>query len=228
MLRTLEAKQNLFAGVFDGDEDELLARAADITEKLKKQAARAEARRALLDAQPAAPEVGSRSRRSSGRSVRTRPERGAGLRRVHVQGSRPPLRRRPARARGRRPAKRHGRGDRRDRRRQCHAGGGRWLGGMAYLLLFVLASWLCGFAHSLEALIGYRVLQGLVAGPMIPLSQTLLLSSYPRAKAGMAMAMWAMTTLVAPVKIRWSKASFEKAMPTSASPVNTAISLSSK
>lgn len=67
------------------------------------------------------------------------------------------------------------------------------------VLLFVLASWLCGFAHSLEALIAYRVLQGLVAGPMIPLSQTLLLSSYPKAKAGMAMAMWAMTTLVAPV-----------------------------
>jgi DHA2 family multidrug resistance protein len=34
---------------------------------------------------------------------------------------------------------------------------------------------------------------------MIPLSQTLLLSSYPRAKAGSAMAMWAMTVLVAPV-----------------------------
>ncbi|MFY9478763.1 MAG: DHA2 family efflux MFS transporter permease subunit [Aquabacterium sp.] len=67
------------------------------------------------------------------------------------------------------------------------------------VLLFVLASWLCGFAPSLEALIGFRVLQGLVAGPMIPLSQTLLLASYPPAKAGMALALWAMTTLVAPV-----------------------------
>ncbi|WP_290873765.1 DHA2 family efflux MFS transporter permease subunit [Aquabacterium sp.] len=67
------------------------------------------------------------------------------------------------------------------------------------VLLFVLASWLCGLATSLEMLIGFRVLQGLVAGPMIPLSQTLLLSSYPPAKAGMALAMWAMTTLVAPV-----------------------------
>jgi DHA2 family multidrug resistance protein len=67
------------------------------------------------------------------------------------------------------------------------------------VLLFVLTSWLCGFAPSLEWLIGFRVLQGLVAGPMIPLSQTLLLSSYPRAKSGMALAMWSMTTLVAPV-----------------------------
>jgi len=48
-------------------------------------------------------------------------------------------------------------------------------------------------------LIAFRVLQGLVAGPMIPLSQTLLLASYPPAKGGTAMAMWAMTVLVAPV-----------------------------
>jgi DHA2 family multidrug resistance protein len=67
------------------------------------------------------------------------------------------------------------------------------------VLLFVLASFMCGTATSLEMLIAFRVLQGLVAGPMIPLSQTLLLSSYPQAKAGMALAMWAMTTLVAPV-----------------------------
>jgi DHA2 family multidrug resistance protein len=67
------------------------------------------------------------------------------------------------------------------------------------VLLFVLASWLCGFAPSLELLIAARVFQGLVAGPMIPLSQTLLLSSYPRAKAGTALALWGVTTLVAPV-----------------------------
>jgi DHA2 family multidrug resistance protein len=67
------------------------------------------------------------------------------------------------------------------------------------VLLFVLASWLCGFASSLEMLVAFRVVQGLVAGPMIPLSQTLLLSSYPRAKAGTALALWGVTTLVAPV-----------------------------
>ncbi|MBU7575448.1 MAG: DHA2 family efflux MFS transporter permease subunit [Hydrogenophaga sp.] len=67
------------------------------------------------------------------------------------------------------------------------------------VLLFVVASWLCGLAPNIGLLIAFRVLQGLVAGPMIPLSQTLLLASYPRAKAGTAMAMWAMTVLVAPV-----------------------------
>ena len=66
-------------------------------------------------------------------------------------------------------------------------------------LLFVIASWLCGFAPSLEALVAFRVLQGVVAGPMIPLSQALMLASFPREKAGMALAIWAMTTLVAPV-----------------------------
>ncbi len=67
------------------------------------------------------------------------------------------------------------------------------------ILLFVIASWMCGLAPNIGMLIAFRVLQGFVAGPMIPLSQTLLLSSYPRAKAGTAMAMWAMTVLVAPV-----------------------------
>ena len=67
------------------------------------------------------------------------------------------------------------------------------------ILLFVLTSWLCGFASSIEMLIVFRVLQGAVAGPMIPLSQTLLLASFPRARAGMALALWGVTTLVAPV-----------------------------
>ena len=69
----------------------------------------------------------------------------------------------------------------------------------ASIMLFVLTSWLCGLAPNMTTLIFFRVLQGLVAGPMIPLSQALLLSSYPKALAGLAMALWSMTTLVAPV-----------------------------
>lgn len=70
---------------------------------------------------------------------------------------------------------------------------------VASILLFVVASWLCGLAPTMPLLIAARAVQGFVAGPMIPLSQSLLLSSYPRSQAGLAMAMWAMTTLVAPV-----------------------------
>ena len=67
------------------------------------------------------------------------------------------------------------------------------------IVLFVLASLLCGLAPNLNMLILFRVIQGLVAGPMIPLSQSLLLQSYPKEKSGTALALWSMTTLVAPV-----------------------------
>ena len=67
------------------------------------------------------------------------------------------------------------------------------------VLLFVLTSCLCGLAPNMTTLIVFRAMQGFVAGPMIPLSQGLLLASYPAALAGLAMGLWAITTLVAPV-----------------------------
>jgi DHA2 family multidrug resistance protein len=70
---------------------------------------------------------------------------------------------------------------------------------LASIILFVLSSWMCGLSPTLPFLLVSRVIQGAVAGPMIPLSQTLLLASYPRAKAPLALSMWSMTTLIAPV-----------------------------
>jgi MFS transporter, DHA2 family, multidrug resistance protein len=67
------------------------------------------------------------------------------------------------------------------------------------VLLFVAASFLCALAPTIGLLIFFRVLQGAVAGPMIPLSQSLLMSSYPKAKSGTALSVWAITTMVAPV-----------------------------
>ncbi len=67
------------------------------------------------------------------------------------------------------------------------------------ILLFVFASWLCGIAPTLPFLLAARILQGVVAGPLIPLSQSVLLSSYPRAKSGTALALWAMTATVGPI-----------------------------
>src|SRR5689334_22245787 len=70
---------------------------------------------------------------------------------------------------------------------------------LATTALFIAASFMCGLAISMPMLIFFRVMQGAVAGPMIPLSQTLLLSTYPREKAGVALATFSLTILVAPV-----------------------------
>ncbi|MDU6411902.1 MAG: multidrug efflux MFS transporter permease subunit EmrB [Yersiniaceae bacterium] len=66
-------------------------------------------------------------------------------------------------------------------------------------VMFAVASWLCGISNSLEMLIFFRVIQGIVAGPLIPLSQSLLLSNYPPAKRGLALSLWSMTVIVAPI-----------------------------
>ena len=67
------------------------------------------------------------------------------------------------------------------------------------VLLFVTSSWLCGLAPNIETLVLFRVVQGLVTGPIIPLSQTLLLSSYPRSRSGIALAASSVTVMIAPV-----------------------------
>jgi DHA2 family multidrug resistance protein len=70
---------------------------------------------------------------------------------------------------------------------------------VASILLFTAASWLCALAPTIDSLIACRVLQGLVAGPMVPLSQSLLLTTFTREKAGFALALWSMTALIAPI-----------------------------
>src|SRR5262245_19281813 len=64
---------------------------------------------------------------------------------------------------------------------------------------FGIFSLLCGMAPSFEVLVLGRILQGVAGGPLIPLSQTLLLRIFPKEKAAAATALWAMTTLVAPI-----------------------------
>ncbi len=70
---------------------------------------------------------------------------------------------------------------------------------IACTFLFTILSMFCGFSANLTMLVIFRVLQGAVAGPMIPLSQSLLLEAYPESKKGFATALWAMTAVVAPV-----------------------------
>jgi len=70
---------------------------------------------------------------------------------------------------------------------------------VAAIVLFVFSSWLCGVAPNLLVLLAARVLQGVVAGPLIPLSQAILLGSYPKEKSATALALWSMTATVGPI-----------------------------
>lgn len=64
---------------------------------------------------------------------------------------------------------------------------------------FGIFSFLCGISRTLDALILFRVLQGLSGGPLMPLSQILLLRIFPKERAGIGLAIWAMTTTTAPI-----------------------------
>jgi DHA2 family multidrug resistance protein len=67
------------------------------------------------------------------------------------------------------------------------------------MAMFGAFSALCGLSNSLAMLVLGRVLQGLSGGVLMPLSQTLLLRIFPKDKAPAATAIWAMTTLTAPI-----------------------------
>ena len=64
---------------------------------------------------------------------------------------------------------------------------------------FTLASFLCGLAPSLPFLIIFRIIQGACGGGLQPLSQAILLESFPPQKRGQAMAFWALGIVVAPM-----------------------------
>ncbi len=66
-------------------------------------------------------------------------------------------------------------------------------------LLFALTSFLCGVSQSMGMLIVFRAIQGAVAGPMYPITQSMLIGIYPPEKRGMALALLAMVTVVAPI-----------------------------
>lgn len=64
---------------------------------------------------------------------------------------------------------------------------------------FAVFSALCGMSTTLPMLVVCRLGQGFCGGPLMPLTQTLLLRIFPKEKHGMAMGMWAMTTVTAPI-----------------------------
>ena len=70
---------------------------------------------------------------------------------------------------------------------------------MICVALFTVSSFLCGWRPSLGVLIFFRVLQGIGGGALQPISQAILVESFPREKQGMAMAVYGMGVVVAPV-----------------------------
>ena len=67
------------------------------------------------------------------------------------------------------------------------------------VLLFVVMSLLCGLATTMPMLVLGRLLQGAGSGPMVAISLSLLLNNYPNEKKGLALALWAMTVVIAPI-----------------------------
>jgi len=70
---------------------------------------------------------------------------------------------------------------------------------MASVTVFTVASMLCGLAHSLEALVLFRIIQGIGGGGLQPISQAILLETFPPRQRGLAMAIFAMGAVLGPI-----------------------------
>jgi DHA2 family multidrug resistance protein len=64
---------------------------------------------------------------------------------------------------------------------------------------FTIASMLCGLAQSLVQIVLFRILQGLCGAALVPLSQSVLLSIYPKERQGSAMALWGVAVMAGPI-----------------------------
>jgi DHA2 family multidrug resistance protein len=69
----------------------------------------------------------------------------------------------------------------------------------ASVLIFTFASALCGLAWNLPSLVVFRVMQGLGGGAIIPTSQAILFSRYPRSQHGMAAALFGLGAITGPL-----------------------------
>jgi len=66
------------------------------------------------------------------------------------------------------------------------------------IIIFTIASFLCGASHSLSALVFWRIIQGLGGGALMTVSQAVLFESFPRKEAGTAMALFGLGVMVGP------------------------------
>jgi len=70
---------------------------------------------------------------------------------------------------------------------------------IASIAIFTVSSFLCGSAWSLQSLVFFRVLQGLGGGGLVPISQSILLETFPREKHGQAMAIFGLGAMLGPI-----------------------------
>jgi DHA2 family multidrug resistance protein len=70
---------------------------------------------------------------------------------------------------------------------------------MTCVTLFTVSSFMCGLAPNIESLVFFRVLQGAGGGALQPISQSILVESFPLAKRGMAMALYGVGVVTAPI-----------------------------
>jgi len=70
---------------------------------------------------------------------------------------------------------------------------------MFSIFLFTISSLLCGLAWNIQSLIFFRVLQGLAGGSLQPISQSILLETFPPAQHGTAMAIFGMGIMLGPI-----------------------------
>ncbi len=70
---------------------------------------------------------------------------------------------------------------------------------LAAIVGFTLTSLLCGTATGLDELVFMRALQGFVSAPLLPISQAIMLDTYPRRRHGFAMSIWSMGMILGPV-----------------------------
>src|SRR3954468_18782797 len=64
---------------------------------------------------------------------------------------------------------------------------------------FTIASMLCGIAQTLNQMVLFRLLQGVFGAALVPLSQSVLLDTYPKEKHGAAMALWGVGVMIGPI-----------------------------
>ena len=67
------------------------------------------------------------------------------------------------------------------------------------IVLFTVSSFLCGASWNLRALIFFRIIQGLAGGSLQPMSQAILLETFPRHQHGTAMAIFGIGIMIGPV-----------------------------